>query len=199
MLVVRPCKAEHPNAVEWSANYKSAAPMCRLFYDSLGWEQDYSFRIPCRTLNIDVGKGKGDRTEGCTVLIFDMDNYVGRTISKKEEIIIARKAVSETREDAKSYYYPPDANEPQEIRDMEQKLEQIKEINKRIFGTPFALHASNLRTLNGEGEDMMAEAVSLDIAHTVDTAHIEDLMHLPSHQAIRFSLMDAEPLDIEQA
>lgn len=182
MLVVRPCKADHPNAVAWDANYKSAAPLCRLFYDSMGWEQDYSFRIPCRTLNIAAGNGTDDAAP-CTILIFDMDNYVGRAISKKEEVIIARKAAemaSETREDAKSYYYPPDADEPQEIRDIEQKLEQIKETNKRIFGTPFPLHASNLRTLNSEGDDaegdILAEAVPLDIAHTVDEAQLDDLM-----------------------
>jgi hypothetical protein len=49
-----------------------------------------------------------------------------------------------------------------------------------IFGTPFPLHTSNLRTLNGEGDDaegdILAEAVPLDIAHTVDEAQVDDLM-----------------------
>ena len=183
MLVVRPCKADHPNAVTWNANYQSARPMSKLFYDSMGWEQDYSFRIPCRALSIAAGDGTGEGAAPCTILIFDMDNYVGRAISKKEEVIIARKAAElagEAREDAKSYYYPPDADEPQEIRDIEQKLEQIREKNRRIFGTPFPLHTSALRTLRGEGDDteadMLTEAVPLDIAHTVDEAQVDDLM-----------------------
>ena len=151
----------------------------------MGWEQDYSFRVPCRALNVTAGKGTGDGSDTAphAILIFDMDNYVGRAISKKEEVIIARKAAEmagEAQEDAKSYYYPPDADEPQEIRNLEQKIEQIKETNKRIFGTPFPLHASSLRTLNGEGDDsegdILAEAVPLDIAHTVDEAQVDDLM-----------------------
>ena len=183
MLVVRPCKSDHPNAVVWDASYKSAAPLCRLFYDSMGWDAEYLFRIPCRTVTRAEKPGDDNTQAPSVVLFFDLDNYIGRALSRKEEIDIARRVAdlsTEQSEDAKSYYYPPDAEEPEEIHDMEQRLEQIRETGKRILGTPFALHSSIVRTPDvGEedGEwDMLAEAVPLDVSHTVDTRSVDDLL-----------------------
>lgn len=50
MLIVRPCKETHPNAIPWDAKYKSAAPLTKVIYDSMGWKADYSFRVPCQTI-----------------------------------------------------------------------------------------------------------------------------------------------------
>ena len=178
MMVIRPCRPDHPNAIPWDAKYKSAAPLCKVFYDSMGWETDYAFRVPCQAM-----KNPNAAVLGDTVLVFDLDNYVGRAMSKKDEVIIARKeaeANTEEREDAKSYYYPPDEDEPQEIRDMEEKFQQAVEVNKKLFGTPAFQHDSGVRGLSAESSDeewdMMVEARPLDITHTVDAGTVDDLL-----------------------
>lgn len=175
MLVVRPCFKDNPNAVAWDASYKGAAPMCKVLYDSMGWATDYSFRVPCQKVDAPDGRG--------AVLVFDLDNYIGRASGKKDEVIIAKKETAEAREqrdDAKSYYYPPDEDEPEEIRDMEERFTQAVEMNRRFFGTPVFMHESGLRGIpvdcsNGEW-DMMIEAKPLDITHTVDPGTVEGLM-----------------------
>lgn len=178
MMVIRPCRSDHPNAIPWDSKYKSAAPLCKVLYDSMGWETDYAFRVPCQAM-----KNPNAAVLGDTVLVFDLDNYVGRTMSKKDEVIISRKETvtdTEEREDAKSYYYPPDEDEPQEIRDMEEKFQQAVEVNKRIFGTPAFQHNSGVRGLGTESSDeawdMMVEARPLDITHTVDADTVDDLL-----------------------
>lgn len=178
MAVVRPCRPDHPNAIPWGAKYKSAAPLCKVIYDTMGWDADYSFRIPCQTLT-----DPGAASFGSTVLVFDLDNYMGRAISKKEEVIVARQeaeAAADQREDAKSYYYPPDEEEPQEIKDMEEKFQQAVEANKKLFGIPVFRHESGARGLGSVGDggewDMMTEARPLDITHTMDTGVVDDLL-----------------------
>ena len=174
MLVVRPCSRDHPNAIPWDSKYKSAAPLTKVLYDSMGWETDYSFRIPCQTVT---------NPAGGAVLVFDMDNYVGRSVSKKDDVIIARKEAQvnpEEREDAKSYYYPPDEEEPQEIRDMEEKFRQAVEINMKQFGTPVFQHIPGIRGLSPRSDaeewDMLAEARPLDVSHTVDRNTVDGLL-----------------------
>ena len=178
MMVIRPCRPDHPNAIPWDAKYKSAAPLCKVLYDSMGWETYYAFRVPCQAI-----KNPNAAVLGDTVLVFDLDNYVGRAMSKKDEVIIARReaeANTEEREDAKSYYYPPDEDEPQEIRDMEEKFQQAVEVNKKLFGTPAFQHDSGVRGLSAESSDeewdMMVEARPLDITHTVDAGTVDDLL-----------------------
>ncbi len=197
MMVVRPCSPDHPNAIPWDPKYKSAAPLCKVLYDSMGWETDYSFRIPCTAVNNTNAKrigamtgtaagttnGTAAGTTNGTVLVFDLDNYVGRVMNKKDEVIIARKeaaATAEEREDAKSYYYPPDEDEPREIRDMEEKFQQAVDVNRKLFGTPAFRHESGVRGLSADSGDeewdMMVEARPLDISHTVDTSTVEGLL-----------------------
>ena len=178
MMVVRPCRPDHPNAIPWDPKYKSAAPLSKVLYDSMGWETDYSFRIPCRT----VSNPKA-AVIGSAVLVFDLDNYIGRAMSRKDEVIVARKeaeTASGEREDARSYYYPPDEDEPQEIRDMEQRFQQAVEANRKLFGTPVFQHESGVRGLDAgssdSGWDMMAEARPLDITHTVDEGAVDGLL-----------------------
>ena len=177
MIVVRPCSPDHPNAMIWDSKSRGAGPLCKILYDSMAWETDYSFRIPCQT----VTNPNPDRNE--TVLVFDMDNYVGRAVSKKDEVIIAKKeaeTATEEHEDAKSYYYPPDEEEPQEIRDMEEKFQQAVETNKKLFGTPVFQHEPGIRGIGADSDgdewDMLSEARPLDILHTVDTKTVDNLL-----------------------
>ena len=174
MLVVRACEKEHPNAIPWDGKYKSAAPLSKVVYDSMGWEQDYSFRIPCQTLVF----SDEDGTES-TVLVFDLDNYVGRAVSRRDEVIVPKRETDTAmpeREDAKSYYYPPDEDEPMEIRDMEERFQQAVEANKKLFGTPAFRHESGLRGIGADAGDMTAEARPLDITHTVDSDSVASLL-----------------------
>ena len=199
MIVVRPCSPDHPNAIPWESKYKSAAPLTKILYDSMGWETDYSFRIPCQTVS---------NPNGGAVLVFDMDNYVGRSVNKKDDVIIARKeaeAVAEEREDAKSYYYPPDEDEPQEIQDMEEKFRQAVEVNMKQFGVPVFQHNPGIRGLSPmaseEEWDMMAEARPLDISHTVDRSVVDGLLMEiiddPPLLPMRRPAYPGEPIDLD--
>lgn len=176
MIVVRPCKRNHPNAVFWDAKYKSGAPFCKVLYDSMGWDTDYSFRVPCQTV---INPMRPDEK----ALAFDLDNFVGRTANKKDEVIIAQRDSennTEEREDAKSYYYPPDEDEPQEIRDMEVKFRQAVEMKKKRFGTPVFRHITGVRSPGAEMPeeewDMMAQAEPLDTTHIVDSETVDALL-----------------------
>ena len=71
IIIVRPCKPDHPNAIVWDSKYKSAGPLSKVIYNSMGWETDYTFRIPCQVLrNPNMSPSTG------TVLAFDLDNYI---------------------------------------------------------------------------------------------------------------------------
>ena len=196
MIVVRPCGPDHPNAIVWDAKYKSAGPLCKVLYDSMGWDTDYSFRIPCKTLT-----GPGNET----VLVFDMDNYIGRTVSKKGETVTANmetETAAEEYEDAKSYYYPPDREEPQEIHEIEERFREAIEVNKKLFGTPVFQYDNSLRGIGTDGEwDMMAEARPLDIIHTVDSAAVDDLLLEikgdPPMLTQKTEAFPAEPITVE--
>ena len=175
MAVVRPCSEAHPNAIPWDTKYRSAGPLCKILYDSMGWDTDYSFRVPCQTVSAPDGAS--------AVLVFDLDNYVGRASGRKDEAIIADRGAdpeTEPKEESKSYYYPPDESEPQEIRDMEEKFRQAVETNRKLFGTPVFQHTPGIRGLTAAGEadgwDMMAAARPLDVSHTVDSSAVNDLL-----------------------
>lgn len=169
MLVVRPCEADHPNAFPWDAKGRGSSPLSKVLYATMGWEEDYSYRIPCQPLTGPNGE---------MVLFFDLDNYVGRAINKTEEVIIARKqAELEMDNNGKSYFYPPeDDEEPQEIKDMEEKFQKAVEINKKTFGVPTFEHQSTMRGfVQGETWDMMTPARPLDINHKVDSNTVDEL------------------------
>ena len=178
MLIVRPCESDHPNAIKWEAKNKSAVPLVRAIYESMGWETDYTFRIPCQVIS-----NPYLASENSTVLVFDLDNYVGRAVSKKDEVIIPKKETDTApteHDEAKSYYYPPDEEEPQEIRDMEEKFQKAVEINRMLFGTPIFQYEPGIRAIipdmTAEDWDMMTQARPLDITHTVDANSVDDLL-----------------------
>ena len=179
IIIVRPCRPDHPNAIVWDSKYKSAGPLAKVLYNSMGWETDYTFRIPCQVIrNTNMSPSTG------TVLAFDLDNYIGRAAGKKDEVIIPAKEqespADEEHDEAKSYYYPPDEDEPQEIREMEEKFQQAVDLNKKLFGTPVFQHEEGIRKLcsdtTGDDWEMLTEARPLDISHTVDAETVDSLL-----------------------
>ena len=175
MMVARPCSEDEPNAVPWRPGDISAIPVAHMLYDTMGWDAEYTYRVPCRTIREPGGTG--------AVLAFDFDNYIGRAANKKEEVIMARKEAAlaeDRREDAKSYFYPPeDDEEPQEIHDMEERFRKAREQNMKIFGEPVFRHEESMRgfeNTSGSGKwDMLMEAKPIDIDHRVDEESVENL------------------------
>lgn len=179
MLIVRPCKPEHPNAIVWDSKYKSGAPLSRVLFNSMGWDTDYSFSVPCQVIR-NTHLPPSERT----VLVFDLDNYIGRAVGRKNEVIVPAKEpeeATEEQDEAKSYYYPPDEDEPQEIRDIEEKFQQAVDLNSKLFGKPVFQYEPNIREFSAEiseGEwDMLTPARPLDITHSVDADSVDDLLH----------------------
>lgn len=177
MIIVRPCEKEHPNAIEWDGKSKGASSLCRIIYESMGWDKEYSYRIPCQIMPIDTP----DETVQ-DILIFDLDNYIGRAVNKKDEIIIAQKQQefsAKQEKDARSFFFPPeDDEEPQELMEIAEQVQQAIEINKKIFGIPAFKHTSAFRSIDGIGtwEEWLAPARPLDASHKIDTNVINDLL-----------------------
>ena len=174
MIAVRPCDADHPNAMAWcfddgSARGLGATALCSVLFSIMNWDKDYSFRVPA-TL-----KCCGDDR----VLFFDLDNFIGSP----------RKAVQEALEEEEEIELPvPEANssiffsaedEPQPLEDIEalqRKLDALAELEKHTFGKPAFDHDSDVRLPEGEDWDLMAEARVLDIDHTVDEGVVNALL-----------------------
>lgn len=179
MLIVRPCDASHPNALAWDWNHKSAAALSKVIYTCMGWESNYSFRIPSQRLTCRRGPDTGH-----SILVFDLDNFIGRAEAKRDETIVSRREdvpeQAPVPEEAKSFFYPPDEDEPQEIVEIEARIQEAVENSRKIFGTPVFEHESGFRVLTAEDDempwDMLAEAVPLDILHTVDEHTVNGLM-----------------------
>ena len=176
VLIIRPCAPDRPNAISWDSKYKPAGPVCRALFDSMGWETDYSFRVQCHTLSLPCAEHTSN-----TALLFDLDNYIGRSNIRKEEVVIPNTAAGTAdgdREDAKSYYYPPDEDEPREIMEMEEKFRQAVELNKKLFGTPVFRHDPGLRGFSADitESDLQAEARPLGKAPRVDADAVDELL-----------------------
>ena len=191
MIIIRPCKPDHPNAIVWDSKYKSAVPLSKVIYNSMGWDTDYSFSIPCQVIR-NTNLSPSQRT----VLVFDLDNYIGRTSSGKDEVIVPAKETEEVvneQDEAKSYYYPPDEDEPQEIRDIEEKFQQAVDLNSKLFGKPVFQYEPSIREFSADisdGEwDLLAPARPLDISHTVDADSVDNLLN---------EIMDDPPVLPEQ-
>ncbi|MBQ2957549.1 MAG: recombinase family protein [Clostridia bacterium] len=182
MMVVRPCTADHPNAIRWAdENGKGkcvgASAFCRILFGILGWDENYSYRVPCTV------RSKGDEV----ALFFDLDNYIGTANGRKgekpdEEIAAAEEAIREESEETKGIFYGADDDEePQEIEDteeMERRLQELAEIERRTFGTPVFEHSGDIRlpAIDDDGEwDIMAEPRILGDDHRVDDAVVESL------------------------
>lgn len=163
MLIVRACSADHPNAILWKKREISATALCGILYDAMGWDRDYSFKIPCQKITDQV-------------LAFDLDQYIGQCKAKKEEAVIPIQEEI-PKEEAKSFFYPPDDDEPLEIRELEEKIEKAIEKNRKHFGEPAFQYRGGFRSMEGlTEEDLMMEAVPMDKNHQLESTDIDDLL-----------------------
>lgn len=177
MIVVRPCTKKNPNAIKWGGKSRGASYLCKIIYDSMGWDTEYAYRIPCQTIAIE--KPDGDYQP---ILLFDLDNYIGRAVNKKEEIIQARQVQEQAErmeEEAKSYFFPPEEDEePEELAEIAEQVQKALELSKKIFGTPAFRHTSTFRSIDGEGswEEWLAPARPLDTNHRYDAEEVDDML-----------------------
>ena len=176
MIVIRVCDKTNPNALLWDGKAKGARALCRILYDSLGWDLEYNYSVPCQEMPVMLSDNTVRK-----VLVFDLDNYIGKAI-KKDEIIIPKKQPEESpdrTDDSKSFYFPPDAgDEPQELVEIAEQVQRELELNKRIFGTPAFKHSSAFRNIDGEysGEEWFIPARPTDIDHKISDEVIDSLM-----------------------
>ena len=181
MLAVRPCAEDNPNAIRWSdENGRSkgfgASAFCRILFSILDWDENYSYRVPC------IVRSRGDET----ILFFDLDNYIGsakrdRDENQEEEFAAAEEAIREESEETRGIFYAADDEEPQEIEDteeMERKLRELAEIERRTFGIPAFEHKGDVRlpSIDDDGEwDVMAVPRVLGGDHQVDPSVVDAL------------------------
>jgi len=177
MLVVRPCDKNNPNAIEWGGKSRGASYLCRILYESMGWDTEYTYRIPCQPILLTAPDDSVQQ-----VLIFDLDNYIGRAVNKREEIIHAREEQEREErlaEEAKSYFIPPDDDdEPEELVEMAEQVQKALELNKKIFGIPAFKHTSTFRSIDGNStwEEWMAPARPLDTNHRYDAEVVDEML-----------------------
>ena len=179
MLAVRPCEVNHPNAIRWvdakgRSRWLSAKAFCTILYEVLGWDDTYSYRVPAipRIRN------------GEAIILFDLDNYVGvplRRTDATEEPDIEVPGGPPRHEDTKGIFYGAEDDEAQEVTDteeMEKRLRELAEYERRHFGTPAFEHDGNVRLpgIDDNGEwNVMAEARVLGDDHRVDDSLVEAL------------------------
>ena len=177
MIVVRPTEQSNPNAIEWGGKNRACSVLCRMLYESMGWDPEYTYRIPCQPIIL-----KAPNKTIQQVLVFDLDNYIGRAVNKKEEIIQARREQEREEklaEEAKSYFFPPDDDdEPEELVEMAEQVQKALELNKKIFGIPAFKHTSTFRSIDGKGtwEEWMAPARPLDTNHRYDAEIVDEML-----------------------
>ncbi len=177
MLVVRPCDKENPNAIAWGGKSRGASYLCRILYESMGWDPEYTYRIPCQPIFLTAPDDTVQQ-----VLVFDLDNYIGRAVNKREEIVQAREEQEredKLAEESKSYFIPPDDDdEPEELVEMEEQVQKALELNKKIFGIPAFRHTSTFRSIDGNGtwEEWMAPARPLDTNHRYDAEVVDEML-----------------------
>lgn len=179
MLAVRPCAANHPNAIRWTdekgkSRSFGASAFCAILYNVLGWDMDFRYKVPA------IVRSRGNET----ILFLDLDNYIGTLPGKRgaQEEAPADIGYAEPGEDrhdeAAGIFYAPD-DEPQDVVDteeMERRLRAIAEFEKRNFGTPAFEHNGNVRlpAIDDNGEwEVMAEALVLGDDHRVDEELVE--------------------------
>ena len=177
MLAVRPCAKDNPNAIRWTnqkgkGRHISAKAFCTILYEILGWNKDYAFRVPA------VLRTKGEES----ILLFDLDNYLGRELPKRKPQTDATSGIETERrvesEETRGIFFGAEDEEPEVVSDteeLERKQQEYAEYEKRNFGTPAFEHNSEFRltAIDDNGEwDVMAEARILGSDHRVDESEI---------------------------
>ena len=141
----------------------------------LGWDESFSYRAPATVRTRD----------GETIIFFDLDNYVGVPLRQKDAEKNADEAEREEpkvyHEDTRGIFYGAEDDEPQEVtdtEDMERRLREIAEYEKRHFGAPAFEHDGNVRlpAIDDDGEwEVMVPARVLGDDHRVDVSVVEAL------------------------
>lgn len=178
MIAVRECSPDHPNAVKWCTDRGSgrqfgSTAFCRILYSLLDWEEGCSYRVPA------IVRRRGDEQ----ILFFDLDNYIGTVPRPKpgQETEGEEPASREPEASVTGIFYAAEDDEPQKIEDLaalEERLRQVKEIEKKTFGVPAFEHEGDIRlpSIDDDGEwDILAEAVSVDTDHRVDEEIVDGL------------------------
>ena len=167
MLIVRPCEMNTPNAVPWDGKSRGAKTLVRIFYETMDWDEEYAYKIPATLIT------HGENA----ILIFDMDNYIGYAINPKvvtmtEAQCMAPQHETVGEENTKGIYYGPEDDEPEAVTGIEERFQEIRELNKRIYGTPAFQHQGDVRSftepINQKESgiwEMMKPAVPLDGDH----------------------------------
>jgi len=149
---------------------------CTILFTLLDWNPEYTYRVPA------IVRTKEDET----VLFFDLDNFIGKAITKRTVTLEtvpdgAETPIPEADEETRGIFYAADDEEPQAVEDteeMERKLREIAEYEKRSFGTPAFEHNGNVRlpSIDDDGEwDVMVAARVLGDDHRVDETIVEAL------------------------
>lgn len=182
MLAVRPCTEDNSNAICWAtengrSRVISASAFCRILFSILDWDSEYTYRVPS------IVRSKGEET----ILFFDLDNFIGtakrqRDENLEEEVAAAEEAIREESEETRGIFFSADEeDEPQEIEDteeMERKLQELAEIERRTFGTTVFEHKGDVRlpSIDDDGEwDVMAMPRILGDDHRVDEEVVDAL------------------------
>ena len=196
MLAVRECSQDHPNAVKWCTDKGTgrgfgSTAFCRILYSLLGWEDGCSYRVPA------IVRRRGDEQ----VLFFDLDNYIGtlpRPKPGQDTDAGAEETSQEPEASVTGIFDAAEDDEPQKIEDLaalEERLRQIKEIERKTFGVPAFEHEGDIRlpAIDDGGEwDILAEAVSVDTDHRVDEEIVDGL------QLTMMEQMESEDDDAEE-
>ena len=167
-VVLRPCAADHPNAIEWSRSF-GATLLCSALYEIMEWDERYDYKVPA------LVKERGDER----VLFFEMDNYEGSRKKVEEPDIPEKVQKPEHTEEMKGFFYGPDDAEPQsieEIQAIEVKLQEAKKAERRTFGEPAFRYSSGDTSVLEEEGSLMTEAVSVSAAPEIDDAETEKLL-----------------------
>ncbi len=179
VLAVRPSTPDNPNAIRWATQSGrctniSAKAFCRILYEILGWDSGYAYRVPVTVRS----------KNGQTILFFDLDNYIGRAIGKKDLAIQAPDAVPEARhesDETEGIFFGAE-DEEIHVEESPEQLEQwqkvMEEYEKRSFGTPFFEHNSGFRISAvdwNDGWDVMTPARVLGSSYRVGQDEIEAL------------------------
>ena len=179
MVAVRPCSKDHPNAIRWADdNGRSvgvgATALCKTIFALQNWDTDYCFRVPVSVMQEDDH----------TILLFDLDNYIGKEIGKKPPSVLEpedgepAELPDEEPEDTTGFFYSAkdEAQAIEDTEEMKRRMELIAEYEEKRFGTPFAEFDDDVRLPECDGNwDIMAEARPLDIDHSVDESVITSL------------------------
>ncbi len=178
VLAVRPCDPDETNAVRW-ANQAGhgveigAKAFCGILYEILGWDTGYTYRVPMTVRS----------RNGQTVLFFDLDNYIGREIGRKDVAIRPLDTHPDVRkesEDTQGIFFGAEDEEVhlEESPEQQAQLRRVQEeYEKRCFGTPVFEHTGfRVSSVDREDEwDVMTPARAIESSHRVSQDQIDEL------------------------